>query len=191
MAADWLKIKTDYIKDPTSSLRKIAEKYHVNPSYLMYVAAKEKWKDKKDEVHAKAEQKVSEQLPETIAQIKLRHARIGKNLQAIGLQAFAGEDKVKVNSAGEAINAMVKGVNIERQALGLNEKEVQDEVYQKFSQFTFIFNLNGTELQNFIRSAISRGGSAIGAISESAPNNSTEETTGNGMGTASVPGQPL
>lgn len=193
MAVDWLKIKTEYLKEQKTSLRDVAAKHKVNPSYLMYVAARDGWKKEKDEAHAKAEQKLSERMPETIAEVKLRHARIGRNLQSSGLIAIIGDERnglkpLRPKSYGEATLAVTKGVLLERQALGMNEKEVQDEVYQKFSQFTFIFSLSKDELLNFIRSALSRGSTQGGNVGTAIPAVAGEDAGSQSMGSAPVSG---
>lgn len=193
MAVDWLKVKTEYLKDGKQSIDDVAKKFGINPSYCRYIASQQKWKDEKDKVQQKANERLTEKLPETIADVKLRHARIGRNLQSTGLTAILGDAAkgikgIKPASYGEASNAVIKGIMIERVALGLNEKEVQDEVYQKFSQFTFIFSLKKDELLNFIRSAFSRGSNEGGAVGTAIPAVTGEAGGSDTMGTASIPG---
>ena len=193
MAFDWLKVKTDYLTNGSYTLEDVAKKHGINYSYLRFVAGKENWSEDREKIMQKTSDRIAEAIPETLADVKLRHARIGRNLQSTGLIAILGDkDKglngIKPTNFGEAVNAIVKGINLERVSLGLNEKEVQDEVYQKFSQFTFIFNLNTDELQNFIRSAISRGSVALGATSQPVLENSGENAAGPDMGAAPVSG---
>lgn len=144
---DWLQAKTDYIKDPTVSLRDLAKKYGVADSVMMQRSADEGWVKQREEVRAKAEQRLSEKLPETIAEVKDRHAKIGKTLQGRGLEVIATR---KPETFEEARLSVLAGIKIEREALGLNTDEVQNVIYQKFQQFSFIFNLKPDELQRFI-----------------------------------------
>ena len=56
---DWKKLKTEYIAGGIS-YRKLAEKYNVSFDTLRKQAAKEKWKELKDEVATKAATKIVE-----------------------------------------------------------------------------------------------------------------------------------
>lgn len=192
MAVDWLKLKTDYIKDPSASVDSIATKHGVNPSYARYIAGQQKWKDERDRIQQKTSEKLAEKLPESLAEVKLRHARIGRNVQSTAMRALAGDiaqgiKPIQPSSYGEAVGAIVKGVQLERQALGLNDKEVMDEVVAKFQQFTFIFNLGDDELRRFI-SAIEPGGTTPDqSTGHAALPASTEGADGGSVGAPSVP----
>ncbi len=193
MAVDWLKLKTEYIKDPSLSVDAVAKKHGVNPSYARYIAGQQKWSEQRDKIQHKTSEKLAEKLPETLSEVKLRHARIGRNLQSTAMIAILGSEEkgikpLRPQNFQDAANALVKGVNIERMALGLNEKEVKDEIYQKFSQFTFIFNLSNDELSNFIKSAFTGGENPSGIIGETVSENPREEGGGQPLASPAVSG---
>jgi hypothetical protein len=54
---DWLKIKTEYLATPTTSLELLAQKHGINPSYLRYVASREKWVKQRQVKHKTTESK--------------------------------------------------------------------------------------------------------------------------------------
>lgn len=63
MAADWDKIKTEYISGGIT-LRELAEKNHISQSTIRQKAAKEKWKEEKNNVRTTVEQKVQKRVVE-------------------------------------------------------------------------------------------------------------------------------
>lgn len=150
MKVDWLKAKIDYIKDETYTLSDVAAKYGIDYGHLRNVAGQEKWVELRDEIKLKSDKRLTEIVSETIAQVNIRHAGIGKALQGIGLEAIKGG--LRPNTFKDARLAVINGVSIEREALGIKQQEVKDEIYQKFQQFAFIFTLKEDELKHFIRS---------------------------------------
>ena len=74
MAADWLKIKSEYVSG-NISYRKLAEKYGVSFNTLKEHATDEKWKELREEQHhktttktqQKAEEKISDALSDEVA----------------------------------------------------------------------------------------------------------------------------
>ena len=79
MAADWLKIRNDYINGG-GSYRKLADKYEVSASTLMQVAARERWKEQKDKhlskVEAKTKQKSVEKKADALSDEAASKVRI-------------------------------------------------------------------------------------------------------------------
>ena len=63
MAADWKKIKKEYIAGGVS-YKDLSEKYGVSQSTLRKVGAREHWSDLRNEAGTRAEQKVVEQIVE-------------------------------------------------------------------------------------------------------------------------------
>lgn len=61
MAANWSKIKAEYIRGGTS-YRKLAEKYNVSPSVLMRRGAQEKWADLRKQNESKTLAKISDKI---------------------------------------------------------------------------------------------------------------------------------
>lgn len=148
---DWLKAKTEYVSDPTLSLKDIAKKYGVSETVTEERASKEKWVELRRTTLEKAGERLGEKLPETIAEINARHARMGRTLQGKGLKVIMSKDPETFDDARLSV---MSGIRIEREALGISDEQLQDQVYQKFQQFTFIFSLNEDELQRFITAAL-------------------------------------
>lgn len=70
MAADWLKIKSEYVSSNVS-YRKLAEKYGVNKDTIALRAKKENWKELRgrqaDKIHTRAIQKTEEKLSDALS----------------------------------------------------------------------------------------------------------------------------
>lgn len=187
---DWLEVKTYYLTHPTVTMEELATKFGISFGYLRQVAAAEKWTETKREVQADTDKKVMQAVVETIADVKIRHAKIGKNLQNAAIRSMVdseGNLTLKAKSLTEAQLALKTGVQIERDALGLNEKEVKDELYQRFQPFMFVLNLGGDELRRFIKSALSRGVAAISSSGPASAKPEGEGASGNSVGTTSLP----
>lgn len=156
---DWIKVKKDFLKDETVTLETLAQKYGINYSYLRYIAAKEKWREEREKVQQLANNRLTQKLPETIANIKARQARYGKVLQTTAMRALVGNEQegikpITPESFDQITRALNIGISIERKALQMDDKQIHDEIYTKFQQFSFIFNLTKEELQRFIQSAL-------------------------------------
>ncbi len=170
MAFDWFKIKTEYLTDRTATLRSVADKHGVALAHIGRVAAAGKWREKKVEMQLKVQQKVIEKLPETIAQIKARHIGTARLVQTEMIKLIESGN-IKSNST---IADLKSAIDIERDALGLNDKKQTDEIYEKFSQFNFIFSLKPDELRRFVKSALTRSSNASGGPSPVLPSGNGE-----------------
>ena len=137
---NWSKARADYLKDKSQTFNTISQKYGVNVKSVERVALKEKWFKKRGEVEEKTREKEVEKIAESISEINARHVKSGRILENEGLRAIVSGG-MKPTSYKDARLSVLTGVSIQRKALGLTKKEVQDEIAQKFSQFTFIFNL--------------------------------------------------
>ena len=69
MKIDWLKARIEYIKDPTLSLERLAEKYDVAQQTMRKMSAEEGWVEMRDEFQAEVNRKVTENLPK-VADVK-------------------------------------------------------------------------------------------------------------------------
>lgn len=76
---NWRKIKAEYIAGGISQ-RKLAEKYGVNRNLLMRIAQREKWKAKRDQVEAKAIERVEQKTAEEVADNAVTLQRIKAKL---------------------------------------------------------------------------------------------------------------
>lgn len=89
------------------------------------IALISKWKDERnwdlraDELDAKAMQIADDEVIMQKAQMLKRQAEIGLELQEMGMNALRAADKFDSSSA--AVNAVVKGVEIERSSRGISE----------------------------------------------------------------------
>ena len=93
---DWKKIKREYIAGGTS-YRKLAEKYNAPFGTLRKIAAKEKWRELRDETRAKTDTKIIE------AESDKQAERMKRLLTVSDMLLDAVEDAVKQFKAGELI----------------------------------------------------------------------------------------
>lgn len=78
MAIDWIKIKTEYITDPTSTYRSLAEKYGVSTNTINTHAQDENWQEarekKQEQLKQEIDKRVTKERIETAVEINKRHA---------------------------------------------------------------------------------------------------------------------
>lgn len=124
---NWTKIKQTYIMDETMTYRALADKFKMPISTVEARAIREGWFQTKQIVQAKAEEKLKLQMIDKVAQIKSRHADIGKFLQSLAIEALkkdaTGVSKIKVDEARDALKYIVEGVKIERKAEGIEDQK--------------------------------------------------------------------
>lgn len=96
MSVDWKKIKREYIAGGTS-YRKLAEKYNAPFGTLRKVAAKEHWRELRDETRAKTDTKIVETESDKQAE------RMKRLLTVSDMLLDAVEDAVKKFKAEELI----------------------------------------------------------------------------------------
>lgn len=117
---NWLKIKRDYISDPTATSETLSKKHGVYKPTLVARMGKEKWSLLREEVQTKAEMSLAKEAENDILEVKKRHVRIAKLMQGIGLKAL---DTYKPKSSKEAREFLIEGIKIEKQALGLDQNK--------------------------------------------------------------------
>ena len=131
MAANWNKIKTEYING-NISYRKLAEKHGVSESHLMAKAAKEKWFDKRkaqrSKIQEKTEQKTAEKLAEREADRLLRISNAADRLLEKIEEATEQLDQFIVTS--KVKQKEVQYIN-SKAGFGKPKKEVVKEVEDK------------------------------------------------------------
>lgn len=121
---DWLAIKEDYLLNPTARLTDIAQKHGIAESTINRKSQLEGWAKERQIVYKRADEKAMVKIEDRIAELKTRHALIGKFLQKSGIEAIK-KKKVNIRSAKTALEYTVAGVNIEREAEGLNRQGPQ------------------------------------------------------------------
>ena len=97
MAVDWLKIKTEYINDQSTSYRKLAEKHGVAFSVLKDKAVKEKWTDARTQhpnnKRAKTEQKAVEKTSDALSDEAAAKARIKASMMRLAEGWFVKQEE--------------------------------------------------------------------------------------------------
>lgn len=118
----WLDIKKAYWEDESSTPAEIAKRFGL-PKRLIEVRAKnENWIVLREEIHLRAEERARQLMEDKLSQVKLRHAQIGKMLQAKGIGAIEDEKHPQTpKSAKDALKFTVEGVRLEREAEGLDQ----------------------------------------------------------------------
>lgn len=117
---DWFTIKQEYIADPRMSIEKLSKKHKVNKGTLAGRVAKEKWVEQRQELQKRAEDKAQLMLEDKLADVKARHAIIAKFLQKQGIDVIQNKT-VTIRSAKTALEFIMGGVQVERQAEGLDQ----------------------------------------------------------------------
>lgn len=105
---DWEKAKSDYISNRGKSLKKVAEKYKISYTYIREVAQKEGWKKEKDKRWEEAGEKALDKIQDSMSEMIIRHAKVGRFLQTIGVKRL--ERKYKMLLAMEQSGKRVKGL---------------------------------------------------------------------------------
>lgn len=99
MAADWLKIKSEYVSG-NISYRKLAEKHGVSASFLMQKAAKEEWSKQRDKQQRKTEAKTKQKAEEKISDALSDEAALKVQIRA-GLFRLAADWIAKQEVIGD------------------------------------------------------------------------------------------
>jgi hypothetical protein len=121
---DWLAIKEDYLLNPSTTLVTIAQKYGIAESTINQKSKRDGWAKERQIVYKRADEKALVKIEDRLAELKVRHALIGKFLQKAGIEAIK-KKKVTIRSAKTALEYAVAGVSIERQAEGLDRQAPQ------------------------------------------------------------------
>jgi len=129
MKINWSNALFDYVNDETSSYASIASKYGVSIQSVKNRAAKEDWQDLRRKTIQKVNQLLPEKVGESIAEVNARHARLGKYLQKIGLEAIESNCLTPKNW-NEAKQALVGGFDLEAKALGLDNQGPEPQKFE-------------------------------------------------------------
>ncbi len=121
---DWMAIKEEYFLNPSVTLASLANKYGITESTVLRKSRLDGWAKERQIVYKKSEAKANLMIEDRLAELKVRHALIGKFLQKTGIEAIKRK-KVTIRSAKTALEYAVAGVSIERQAEGLDKQAPQ------------------------------------------------------------------
>jgi len=129
---DWVSIKRDYLATQKITKRELADKHLVNYRKLCSVANKEDWDGLKKEVARRGELQIAEQAENEILQMRKRHSIIGRKVLSEGVKAI--ERGKKPTKASDALRFVEKGIDIERKAEGLDDKNMRPSVINIIEQ---------------------------------------------------------
>lgn len=132
---NWDLPKQEYITNPTISLGEVAKKYSVSKRQVERVASDEDWVRLREEMSVKVQQKVGEKAVDVrankIIQATNRHIQIGQAFQGAAIKAIKkkadGGLEYEPKDFNDARLAAITGVLMERQALGLDNKNINIE----------------------------------------------------------------
>lgn len=110
--------------------RAVAQHYDVDPAQVTRRARRERWKQRLEQdieprVQERAAMKLTEEVIESLADIRARQAAAGKELQERGLEALRRFDIVEPQHAIRAVEA---GAKLEREAREMASKRVDINV---------------------------------------------------------------
>ena len=121
---NWIMAKQEYLSNPDMSLKDLAKRLGVSSTAVGNRSRKEQWAKDRSIVYAEVGQRATDIQVEKMALIAARHALIGKLAQKKGIEAIKS-GKAPIKSAKVALEYMVEGVRIEREAEGLDRRQPQ------------------------------------------------------------------
>jgi len=117
----WLEAKKEYLSDPEAKILRIARRYGLPNRELTYKIKDEGWEAQRKNLYARADAKMQNLVENSLAEVKSRHALIGKMLQKVGVKTI--KQFKKSLEAKEALSYLVEGVRIEREAHGIGKEQ--------------------------------------------------------------------
>lgn len=143
----WAEAYQFFISNESITYRHVSEKFHINYDYVKEVGARDKWTAKRDQVYKTALNLVDERTKEHLLERTQSHITFGKALQ-LGAAKKLAEGKLPT-TAHDILTWIQVGVNIERQALGMNQK-IYDKTYVNTPQVKFHITYgDGAELDEY------------------------------------------
>ena len=121
---NWFAIKQEYFANPDLTILEVAKKYGIPQATVYNRSQIGGWAKDKSIVWAKAERRAQDIQIEKNAEIKARHALIGKLLQKTGIEAIKHK-KAQIKNPKDALEFTTEGVRIEREAQGLDRQVPQ------------------------------------------------------------------
>jgi len=117
----WLEAKKEYLSDPEAKILRIARRYGLPNRELANKIKDEGWEAQRKNLYARADAKMQNLVENSLAEVKSRHALIGKMLQKVGVKTI--KQFKKSLEAKEALSYLVEGVRIEREAHGIGKEQ--------------------------------------------------------------------
>lgn len=134
----WFQLKTEYLADATTTLANLAKKYHLRTDLVEKKAREERWDEQRKELYQRADAAARKVIEEDLVQVKSRHLNSAKLLQRTARSLI--KKITDQMTPKDALQFMVEGIKIEREALGMNKKEPkivniitqQQQIIQKY-----------------------------------------------------------
>lgn len=117
----WFEAKKEYLSDPEAKILRIARKYGIANRELANRIKIEDWEAQRKNLYARADAKMQDMVESSLVEVKSRHALIGKMLQRVGVKTI--KTLKKSLEPREALNYLVEGVRIEREAHGMGKEQ--------------------------------------------------------------------
>ena len=121
---DWVAVKQEYLINPTKTLEEVGAQFGIPKTTINNKSFMEGWAKQRQVLYMKVDQRAQDIQVEKLAELRSRHALIGKFLQTEGIRAIK-KGKVHVKTAKDALEYAVEGVRMEREAAGLDKQAPQ------------------------------------------------------------------
>jgi hypothetical protein len=99
----------------TRSYQSVAKRYGVTKNAVVALAKRERWQERLAEIEAKVRKAGDERAAESLEEIRSRHLKAARAIQAKAIQAL---QTMSLTSAMEAVRALDLGVRTERLLIG-------------------------------------------------------------------------
>ncbi|SRR5258708_3076956 len=117
----WDSVYSYFIASESITLADTARHFNIHTDYVRAKAAEDKWTEKKQQVMKTALSLVEERTVTEIAKRNMEHAKMGRAIQGVALEALA-TSSYKPKSFDDVRKGLETGIKIERQALGMDNK---------------------------------------------------------------------
>ena len=117
----WFEAKKEFLANTEVKVTELAKKFNLPLPILIQKIKQEGWEKQRQNIFARADAKAQNLLENNAADIKARHALVGKMLQKVGLKSIKSW-KVTLGPK-DALQYLVEGVKLERDAHGLGQNQ--------------------------------------------------------------------
>ncbi|MFO1077985.1 MAG: hypothetical protein U1E73_09725 [Planctomycetota bacterium] len=121
---------------PDRSYQAVADRLGVSKRAVTDRAAKERWKEKADQIEAKARQGAEQRMVETLEEMNIRHLKSLRLVQARAIEALRG---MTLESAMDAVRALDIAVRQERLIRGEPSEraavQVEEVIRREYSRW--------------------------------------------------------
>lgn len=163
MVLDWQSLKTEYkvgtIKSVNAFLK--VKGIRLSGNTIRHIKG---WSSERESyqielqrrIEDKSRNKTAEIFSDDYSEVQKRHAKIGRSLQAKGLEGLL---KHKPRNAMEAMRMFVEGARLERQVLGLDDIQLSgDEKEPAFMKTHYAKRLKSMSLEELVKELVETHG---------------------------------